>query len=252
MNYGCSCCFESVSTYAHLRLVRSRKLFNITRAHRCVFTFSFTNIVITKKAIGETSARAMFLQFMHLWLILHLDITLKRDDHDKHLASSCYGVLAALRKIKNLTNYHHRKYLVECLVVSHLDFNDIIFHPITDCLLKRLQHIQFAAASFVFGRYVNNIDSILKLGWLPMKERREWHVLKAAHKAIYSHDWPRNLQLERVKHAKNLRSLGTINLVISYASDTFQYSAASLFNSLPSNVKCWEANIIYFEGGLPE
>ena len=45
-----------------------------------------------------------------------------------------------------------------------LDFNDIIFYPITDCLLKRLQRIQFAAASFVFGRYVNIIDSILKLG----------------------------------------------------------------------------------------
>ena len=50
---------------------------------------------------------------------------------------------------------------------------------------------------------MNNIDSILKLGWLPMKERREWHVLKAAHKAIYSHDWPRNLQLEQVRHARN-------------------------------------------------
>ena len=123
-------------------------------------------------------------------------------------------------------------------MLSRLYFNDIIFHPITDCLLKRLQHIQFAVASFVFGRYVNNIDSFLKLGWLPMKERREWHVLKAAHKAIYSHDWPRNLQLEQVKHARNLRSSSTINLVIPYASDSFQYSAAALFNSLPSNVKC--------------
>ena len=94
------------------------------------------------------------------------------------------------------------------------------------------------AASLGFGCYVNNIDSILKLGWLPMKERREWHVLKAAHKAIYSHDWPRNLQLEQVKHARNLRSSSTINLVTPYASDTFQYSAAALFNSLPSNVKC--------------
>ena len=52
---------------------------------------------------------------------------------------------------------------------------------------------------------MNNIDSILKLGWLPMKERREWHVRKAAHKAIYSHDWPRNLRLEQVRHARNLR-----------------------------------------------
>ena len=69
-----------------------------------------------------------------------------------------------------------------------------------------------------------------------MKERREWHVLKAAHKAIYSHDWPRNLQLEQVRHARNLRSSSTINLVIPHASDTFQHSAAALFNSLPSNV----------------
>ena len=91
----------------------------------------------------------------------------------------------------------------EALLVIYMLFNDIIFYPITDCLLKRLQRIQFAAASFVFGRYVNNIDSILKLGWLPMKERREWHVLKAAHEAIYSHYWPRNLQLEQVRHARN-------------------------------------------------
>ena len=123
-------------------------------------------------------------------------------------------------------------------MLSRLYFNDIIFHPITDCLLKRLQHVQFAAASFVFGRYVNNIDSILKVGWLHMKERREWHVLKATHKVIYSHYWPWNLQLEQVKHAKNLRSSTTINLVIPYTSDTFQYSAEALFNSLPSIVKC--------------
>ena len=47
-----------------------------------------------------------------------------------------------------------------------------------------------------------------------------------------------NLKLEQVRHARNLRSSSTINLVIPYASDTFQYSAAALFNSLPSNVKC--------------
>ena len=85
---------------------------------------------------------------------------------------------------------------------------------------------------------MNNIGSILKLGCLPMKERREWHILKIVHKAIYSHDWPKNLQLEQVRHARNLRSSSTINLVIPHASDTFQYSATALFNSLPSNVKC--------------
>ena len=73
---------------------------------------------------------------------------------------------------------------------------------------------------------MNNIDSIQKLGWLPMKERREWHVLKTAHKAIYSHDWPGNLQVKQVKHARDLRSSSTINILIPYASDTFQFSIA--------------------------
>ena len=91
---------------------------------------------------------------------VHMTDTLKWDDHVKHLTSSCYSVLVALRKIKNFTNYHLRKHLVECLVLSCLDFNDIIFHPSTDCLLKWLQHIQFAAASFVFGCYVKNIPYI--------------------------------------------------------------------------------------------
>ena len=106
------------------------------------------------------------LEHVHSIKLLGVQMTdtLRWDDHVEYLASSCYGVLISLRKIKNFTNYHLRKHLVECLVLSRLDFNDIIFYPITDCLLKRLQRIQFAAASFVFGRYVNNIDSILKLG----------------------------------------------------------------------------------------
>ena len=67
-----------------------------------------------------------------------------------------------------------------------------------------------------------------------MKERREWHVLKATHKAIYSHDWPRNLQLEQVKHARNLCSSSTINLVIPMPQTLF--SIARQPSSV--NVKC--------------
>ena len=65
---------------------------------------------------------------------VHMTDILQWDDHFKHLASSCYGVLAALRKIKSFTNYHLRKHLVECLFLSRLDFNDIIFYLITNCL----------------------------------------------------------------------------------------------------------------------
>ena len=53
-----------------------------------------------------------------------------------------------------------------------------------------------------------------------MSERRGWHLLKAAHKALYDEHWPRNLRLE----ASCLRSS---------ESDC----AVKRFNSLPASVK---------------
>ena len=53
---------------------------------------------------------------------------LKWDNHVKHLAASCYGTLATLKKkIKNFTNYRLRKHLSESLVLSRLDLSDIVF-----------------------------------------------------------------------------------------------------------------------------
>ena len=101
---------------------------------------------------------------------MYLKENLKWDVLVKHLASTCYGTLANLRKIKNFTTFTLRKHLAESLIISRLDFSDIVFYPLTEHLLKRLQRIQYSAASFVTGRYVNSIESILKLSWSPMRE----------------------------------------------------------------------------------
>ena len=38
--------------------------------------------------------------------------------------------------------------------------------------------LEYAAASFVTGDYVKNIKGILKLGWLPIEQRRDLNLLK--------------------------------------------------------------------------
>ena len=86
--------------------------------------------------------------------------------------SSCYKNLSVLRKLKHLAPYKVRKQLSECLVLSKLDYNDIVSYPIPEYLVKRLQRVQRAAAGFVIGRYAIELD-VLKLGWLPVKERRD-------------------------------------------------------------------------------
>ena len=150
---------------------------------------------------------------------VHLNENLFCDEHVKNLASSCYTTLASLTKIKHFTPYMLRKHLAESLVLSKLDYCDIVMSPLPQHLLKRLQRIQFAAR-FVTGRYVNSFEPLLGLGWLPIRECRDWHLLKTAHKALYSDNWPQTLRLEKVKHTRLLISNSTVNLAVPRVSNT--------------------------------
>ena len=108
---------------------------------------------------------------------------LKWTDQTKYLHSSCYGVLSSLRKIRNTTPWHVKKQLVESLVISKLDYNDIVSYPLPMYLLKKFQRVQNAAASFINNHYCTEKD-VLKLGWLPINERVQYHLLTSAFQAM--------------------------------------------------------------------
>ena len=112
-----------------------------------------------------------------------LQENLKWNDHVKDVANASYGVLRTLRRLKHFTNFNLRKRLAQLLVLSRLDYCDSVFSPLPRYLMKRLQKIEFAAASFVYGRYVNNIGDILKLHWLSVEERRDFNLLKLTFKS---------------------------------------------------------------------
>ena len=137
---------------------------------------------------------------------VYLSDHLKWDDHISQLSKSCYGVLHTLCKLKNFSAFKFRKHLAETLILSKLYYCDTVFYPLPQFLVKRLQWVQFAAACFVTGKYVNDISVILKLGWLPVKERRDWHLLKRTFKATYSPLWPSYLPIDIVKNTQNLCS----------------------------------------------
>ena len=166
-----------------------------------------------------------------------LQENLKWNDHVKDVANASYGVLRTLRKLKHFTNFNLRKRLAELLVLSRLDNCDSIFSPLPRYLMKRLQKIEFAAASFVYGRYVNNIGDILKLNWLPVEERRDFNLLKLTFKALYFKQWPTYLNLQRVSIVRELRSSHCIRLQVPLEKGTFQDTTAVLFNNLPKQLK---------------
>ena len=161
---------------------------------------------------------------------------LKWNDDVNRKISGCYAILSVLRKLKYLAPYNIRKQLAESLVLSKLDYNDIVCNPVPDYLLKRLQRMQLAVAGFVLRKYASMSD-ILSLGWLPVVERRDYHLAKLVFKAIHSSDWPSYLKLDEYEPSRPLRSSSSRRLVVPRVSGTFQGEAARVFNDLPEDIR---------------
>ena len=104
-------------------------------------------------------------------------------------------------------------------------------------LQNHLQRVQCTAASFVTGQCVKNITDIMKLGWLPIEQRRDLSLLKQNFKALNSDTWPDYLQLYIRRNKRELRSNCTISLEIPRESGIFQDNAARMFNSLPDVIR---------------
>ena len=45
-----------------------------------------------------------------------------------------------------------------------------VYYPLPEFQPKRLHRVLLVAASFFLNRYVNDINDIVKIGWLPVRE----------------------------------------------------------------------------------
>ena len=130
--------------------------------------------------------------------------------------------LSILRKLKYLTKYELKKQLAHTLIFSKLDYADLVFYPLQQFLLRRLERVQFAAASFVLGHYVKNVRDVLKVGWLPIYERRDLNLLKSYFKALHNTEtWPDYLKIMKQECCKELRSSISIRLAVPTKNGTF-------------------------------
>ena len=72
------------------------------------------------------------------------------------------------------------------------------------------------------------LENLQKLNWFPIIKTRDLAPLKITHKALYDDVWPDYLRLKF--------HIGT-KLAIPTERDTFQDSAARLFNTLPDRLR---------------
>ena len=164
-----------------------------------------------------------------------LDDKLKWDNHVSQVISSCYGILAILKKLKNFSNFKLRKHLVESLVLSKIDYCDYVY-SVNATQLKKLQRLQIVGCSFVIGHYAK-IDDVFKLRWLPVEKRRIFNTAKIAYKSINNMTSAAAFHLKLKENRRTLRNNNTVTLQSDRISGTFQDTASIAFNSLPVEIR---------------
>ena len=98
------------------------------------------NVTLANKTLERVSETKL--------LGIHFDQDLTWNKHIKTvISSSCHYTLSTLCKLKNLTTFKLRKQLAKQLILSKINFNDFVYHPITKGETKKLQRFQLAAAS---------------------------------------------------------------------------------------------------------
>ena len=126
---------------------------------------------------------------------------------------------------------------MESSVISKLDHGCVVFYPLPEYQMKRLQRVQTTCAGYVLGRYAVWED-LQKINWLIIIKRRDLALLKITQKALYDDVWPDYLRLKfHAVSGYNLRSLEAPKLAITNESGTFQDSTARLFNTLPDKLR---------------
>ena len=177
---------------------------------------------------------------------VHFNENLDWKNHINIVSKNCYATLKALKQLKNSANWNLRKILVEALVLSKINYCNLLLSDAPKYQLKRLQKIQNAAAGFVYKRHAN-IQDVLNLRWLPVEESIDSALAKAGHKAIHDENWPSYLRLSLVvPSTKHLRSMKDSSFKIDAyraLNGSFAHNSARCFNDLPESIRKIETKL---------
>lgn len=174
----------------------------------------------------ETTVKLLGVLFDH-----HLTWT----DQVNNVLKTTYGALRIIKTFKRFTPYVVRKCLAESLVLSRINYCNVVYGQLPAYLLKRLQNVQNCAAGYVLGKYAKLADNIT-LNWLPVKENIEYNVVKYVHQALNDDLWPSYLAIEVKKPGRNLRSTSNGHKLQFAEKKVFQ-DQASVYNELPLKLR---------------
>lgn len=118
---------------------------------------------------------------------VYLDTDLRFKQHTSVCLRKAYTALKLLYSNRQLLNTKARVMLCDSIVLSQLNFCDVLYHPCLDGVDRgRIQKLQNACLRFIYGlRKHDHISHTIRwCGWLNMSARRFLHSACLIYKII--------------------------------------------------------------------
>jgi len=119
-------------------------------------------------------------------LAVFIDSDLSMRTHVNRTVSRCFNTLRQLRNIRRQVPTAVFQSLVIALVLSRLDYCNIVLVGLSANLIHRLQSVQNAAARLIFGirRSEHVTDALVSLHWLRVPERILFKIAVTTYRAV--------------------------------------------------------------------
>ncbi|CAH2240556.1 jg21030 [Pararge aegeria aegeria] len=177
---------------------------------------------------------------------LHLDKQLSWSVHVNVLSRRMFATIRSLRRLRSVLPIPTKVMLAHSLILSILDYADTSYLNLTEDQLNKLERLQNLAIRFIFGlrKYDHVSEFRLKLKWLPIRRRRDLHVLSLLYCVLFNPKTPSYLKekFNFLGVQSDIRSCRTLTLSMpfhktKFYKHSFIVQATELWNALPISIR---------------
>ena len=157
------------------------------------------------------------------------------------VTSACFSTIRLLSRIKNFLETDQLQLLVCSLVLSMLDYCNILYYGISAENISRLQRVQNSAARLAckvnFFDRVSSEELFEKLHWLKVRERVAYKVLVTVHKCVYGNALDELVEMISFSQSNRTKKLEAKECIGEMGDRAFSVCGPRLWNALPHRLR---------------
>ena len=172
---------------------------------------------------------------------VYFDSTLSMDVQVQKVVSSCFSTIRLLSRIKHFLITEQLQLLVCSLVLSVIDYCNILYYGMSNENLKKLQIVRISAARLackvnIYDR-VPSEELFRRLHWLKVRERIAYKVLVVVDKCVYGNAPSDVKDLVRFSQSNRTKKLEVRPCLGEMGNRAFSVCGPRLWNCLPTELR---------------